>query len=66
MYTVYAAKLYTAQTNAITNNAAEAGARLYLTHIVATPVIAVPSISPFLVIAVRKRMPKLADITLTV
>jgi len=34
MYTVYAAKLYTAQTNAITNNAA--GARLYLTHIVAT------------------------------
>lgn len=36
---------YTAQTNAITNNAAVA--RLYLTHIVATPVIAVPSISPF-------------------
>lgn len=66
MYTVYAAKLYTAQTNAITNNAAGARARLYLTHIVATLVIAVPSISPFLVIAVRKRMPKLADITLTV
>lgn len=60
MYTVYAAKLYTAQTNAITNNAAGAGACLYLTHIVATAVIAVPSISPFLVIAVRKRMPKLA------
>lgn len=32
MYTVYAAKLYTTQTNAITNNAA--GARLYLTRIV--------------------------------
>lgn len=57
MYTVYSAKLYTAQTNAITNNAA--GARLYLTHIVSVPVIAVPSISLFLVIAVRKQMPKL-------
>lgn len=58
VYSVYAAKLYTAQTNAITNNAA--GARLYLTHIVSAPIIAVPSISLFLIIAVRKRMPKLA------
>lgn len=58
MYRVYAVKLYTTQTNAIANNAA--GVCLYLTHIVSTPVIAVPSISLFLVIAIRKRMPKLA------
>ncbi|XP_011875828.1 PREDICTED: putative inorganic phosphate cotransporter [Vollenhovia emeryi] len=57
MYT-YVAKLYATQTNAITNNAA--GVCLYLTHIVSAPVIAVPSISLFLVIAIRKRMPKLA------
>lgn len=56
MYTVYVAQLNKCNR---ANNAA--GTRLYLVHIVAAAVIAVPSISLFLVIAIRKRMPKLVS-----